>query len=156
MVGVRTLAQSEKGKLYLSGKVVNEKRRGLESTIYIFKDEVLVQEILTSKIGKFELEVSMQDSVAFVVYAEGYVTKTIVIDSRVHPSKQKKDHVFACFIDLYPVGRVPSHIDLKRPVGKIKYEGGQFIYDPVFTKERNEKLKEFVKERRAMKVRESK
>ena len=99
MVGVSALAQSEKGTLYLSGKVVNEKRRGLESTIYIFKDEELVQEIPTSKIGKFELEVSMQDSVAFVVYAEGYVTKTIVIDSRVHPSKQKKDHVFACFID---------------------------------------------------------
>lgn len=145
---------SQIGKLYLSGKVVNEKKRGLESVIYVYKNKKLLAEYPTSGIGKFAFEVNMQDSVAFVVYAEGYVSKTVVISTAIHESKQKKDYDFPCFIDLYPVGRIPSPVDLDRPVGRIQYHGGQFIYDPEYTKESNEKLKEFIRERKDLKIRE--
>ena len=151
-----TFAQvtGEVGKLYLSGKVVNENKRGLESTFYVYKNRKLLGEYSTSGIGKFAFEVNMQDSVAFVVYSEGYVSKTYVVSTQIHESKQKKDHAFPCFIDLYPVGRIPSPVDLDRPVGRIQYHGGQFIYDPDFTKESNEKLKEFIRERKDLAIKE--
>ncbi|GAB5538029.1 MAG: hypothetical protein Salg2KO_01320 [Salibacteraceae bacterium] len=150
------IAQSQKkiGVLFLSGKVVNESKRGQESTIYIYKNRALVDEFQTTRIGKFTYEMPMQDSVALVVNSDGYVSKTLIISTKIHPARQSKDHVFPFFMDLYPIGRIPSHIDLDRPVGKIKYRGGQFIYDTDFTEESNELLKEFIKERKRMKVRE--
>lgn len=146
----------EVGTLYMSGKVVNENRRGQESTIYIYKRQEMVEEIQTTKIGKFTIDVKMQDSVALVIFSEGYVSKTLIVSTKIHPAKQKKDHAFPFFVDLYPVGNVPAPIDLERPVGKVMYQGGQFIYDTEFTKESNDLLKEFVKERRQMRVREIK
>lgn len=143
------------GTLYLTGKIVN-KKRGLESEVFIYRNQELVTTVPTSKIGKFNFDLSIQDSIALVIFAEGYVSKTLIISTKIHPAKQKKDHAFPSFVDLYPVGRVPAPIDLDRPVGRINYQGGQFIYDTGFTKESNEKLKEFVKERRQMRVREIK
>ena len=145
---------SEVGVLFLTGKVVDENKRGLESTIYVYRNKELAYQFETSRIGKFNVDVKMQDSVAIVVYSPGYVSKTIAVSTRVHPSRQKRDHVFPFFIDLYPVGKIPSHIDLERPVGKILYRGGQFIYDSEFTKRANLELKEFVRERKDLRVRE--
>lgn len=150
-----TLAAQEKkvGELYLSGKVVDENKRGKEATIYIFKNGIKLDEIYTNKIGKFQFQVALQDSVAFVVYADNYVSKTVFIDARVPQTKEKADYNFPFFIDLYPVRGVPSNIDLKRPVGKIIFSGTQFIYDIEFTKAQNERLKEFVRERKELRVR---
>jgi hypothetical protein len=89
-----------------------------------------------------------------VIFADGYVSKTLIISTKIHPAKQKRDHAFPFFVDVYPVGRVPAPIDLDRPMGRINYQGGQFIYDTKFTEESNDKLKEFVEERRQMRVRE--
>ncbi|GAB4377202.1 MAG: hypothetical protein Kow0075_05330 [Salibacteraceae bacterium] len=156
---MRLLAQeqSEKpkyGKLYLSGKVVDERRRGLSSTVYVYRGKELINTVTTSRIGKFSIDVPMMDSIAFVVYSEGYVSKTIVVSTYVHPKRADSDYAFPFFIDLYPVGRTPSHIDLDRPVGKISFMGGQFVYDADFTKQANEELKEYVKERKNLRVRE--
>jgi hypothetical protein len=144
------------GTLYLSGKVVNENKRGLKSTIYVYKGTELIKEFPTTKIGKFNLDVVMQDSITLVIYEAEHVSKTILGSTKIHPAKQKKDHMFPFFIDLYPVGRIPSHIDLDRPVGKIIYAGGQFVYDVGVTKAANDELKEYIKERRQMKVRNEK
>lgn len=144
---------SEKGELKLSGKVVNENKRGQESVIYVYRQRELIKEVPTSRIGKFEFEVPLQDSVAFVVFSDGYVSKTVVVSAEVPKRREKEKFIFPFFIDLYPVGRIPSHIDLDRPVGKITFAGTQFVYDIAFTKESNEKLKEFVRERKNMRVR---
>ena len=138
----------EIGTLSLTGKIVNEKKRGLEFAVYIYKNQELVKTVPTSKIGKFNIDFDMQDSVALVIFADGDVSKTLIISTRIYPAKQKKDHAFPFFADLYPVGRVPASIHLDGPVGRINYQGGQFIYDIRFTKESNDKLKEFIKERR--------
>ena len=143
----------EIGTLSLTGKIVNEKKRGLEFAVYIYKNQELVKTVPTSKIGKFNIDLDMQDSLSLVIFADGYVSKTLIISTRIHPAKQKKDHAFPFFVDLYPVGRVPGPIHLDRPEGRINYQGGQFIYDNRFTKESNDKLKEFIKERRQMWVR---
>lgn len=151
-----TQSQEKKiGTLYISGKVVNEKKRGLESTVYIYRDKKQVKEVPTSKIGKFNVDLDMQDSVALVFFCDGYVSKTVVISTKIHPAKQHKSYDFPFFVDLYPVGRVPAPIDLERPVGRVNYQGGQFVYDNKFTEEKNDDLKEFVKERRQLKVRET-
>lgn len=143
----------EVGSLFLSGKVVNEKKRGLEAKIYIYKGGDIIDEFQTTRIGKFDYEMPMQDSVALVIYAQGDVSKTLIITTKIHPARQSKDHLFPFFMDLHPIGRVPAHIDLERPVGRIKYFGGQFVYDNKFTEESNEDLKEFIKERKRLKVR---
>jgi len=142
------------GMIYLSGKVVNESRRGMDATIYVYKNGNRIEEFFTSRIGKFEFSYPLQDSVAFAVFAEGYVSKTVFIDTHVPLNKQKSDYNFPFFIDLYPVGNTPSSIDLKRPVGKVIFSGTQFIYDIDFTKQQNERLNEFVRERRDLKIRE--
>ena len=142
------------GMIYLSGKVVNESRRGMDAAIYVYKNGNRIEEFFTSRIGKFEFSYPLQDSVAFVVYAEGYVSKTVFIDTHLPMNMQKSDYNFPFFIDLYPVGNTPSSIDLKRPVGKIVFSGTQFIYDIDFTEQQNERLKEFVRERKDMKIRE--
>jgi len=127
-VGLQVNAlRQELGTLYMSGKVVNENRRGQESMIYGYKNHEVVKEIPTSKIGKFAIDVKMQDSVALVIFSEGYVSKTLIVSTKIHPAKQGKDYAFPFFVDLYPVGRVPAPIDLDRPVGKVMYQGGQFI-----------------------------
>lgn len=141
------------GVLTLSGKVVDENKRGMESTIYVYRDKELIKEVPTSRIGKFIFDVNLQDSVAFVVFSEGYVSKTVIVSGAVPERRQEELFTFPFFIDLYPVGRVPSNIDLDRPVGKIMFSGTQFVYDIDFTKESNAKLKEFVKERKNLKVR---
>ena len=127
-------SQSNKklGKLLLSGKVVNEKKKGLESKIRIYRSTEFIDELETSRIGKFQFEVDLNDSIAFVVMAENYVSKTVFVDTKVND---------------------PSHEDLERPVGKIRFSGSQFIYDLDFTKKANLRLKEFVKERKNPKVR---
>jgi hypothetical protein len=135
------------GMVYLSGKVVNESRKGMAAAIYDYKNGNRIEEFFTSGIEKFEFSYPLQDSVAFVVYSEGYVSKTVFIDTHVPLNKQKSDYNFPFFIDLYPAGNKPSSIDLKRPVGKIVFSGTQFIYDIDFTKHQNERLKEFVRER---------
>ncbi len=148
-------SQSNKklGKLLLSGKVVNEKKKGLESKIRIYRSTEFIDELETSRIGKFQFEVDLNDSIAFVVMAENYVSKTVFVDTKVNDRKKHQSFVFPFFIDLYPVGRIPSHEDLERPVGKIRFSGTQFIYDLDFTKKANLRLKEFVKERKNPKVR---
>lgn len=143
-----------RGRLYLTGKVVNENKRGLESTIMIFRGKNKIDEFSTNRIGKFERAIELQDSLAMVVYAENYVSKTIYINSFVPLAKLKYDFAFPFFIDVYPIGRTPSNIDLGRPVGKIIFSGTQFIYDIEFTKAQNERLKEFVRERKDLKIRE--
>ena len=115
------------GNVYLTGKVVNEKKRGMEASIYIFKDGYKLEEFSTSKIGKFEFPMPLQDSVAFVFLADGYVSKTIFLDARVPLNKQKSDYNFPFFVDLYPVGRTTTPVDIKRSVGKIVFSGTQFI-----------------------------
>ena len=69
------------------------------------------------------------------------------MNTKIHPARQLKGYLFPFFMDLYPIGRGPAHIDLERPVGKIIYFGGQFIYDTKFTEESNEDLKEFINEK---------
>lgn len=142
------------GMIYLSGKVVNESRRGMEADIYVYRNGNRIEEFKTTRIGKFEFTYPLQDSIAFVVFAEGYVSKTIFIDTHLPINKQKSDYNFPFFIDLYPVGNTPSSIDLKRPIGKIIFSGTQFIYDIDFTKLQNDRLQEFVRERRDMRIRE--
>lgn len=141
------------GVLYLSGKVVDENKRGLPSYIYVYKNREVTQKLETSKLGKFEIPVPLQDSVAFVVYSNGYVSKTVLVNTLVPGKKEKEDYIFPFFIDLYPVGKTPSHIDLDRPVGKILFSGTQFVYDINFTKASNEMLKEFVRERKDLNIR---
>lgn len=141
------------GKLYLSGKVVNETNRGMQSKIQVFKKGEMINEFETNGIGKFEFSVALQDSMVFAVISEGYVSKTIWVDTRVAKMKQESDYRFPFFIDLYPIGRVPSNVDLDRPVGQILFSGIQFVYDTHFTKEANERLKEYVKERKGLRVR---
>jgi hypothetical protein len=146
--------KAEIGTLFLTGKIVDEKKRGLESKIYDYTHQELVKTVPNSKIEKFNIDLDMQDPVALVIFADGYVSKTLIISTKIHPAKQKRDHAFPFFVDVYPVGRVPAPIDLDRPMGRINYQGGQFIYDTKFTEESNDKLKEFVEERRQMRVRE--
>ena len=143
----------DKGDLLLSGKVVNEHKRGLESTIMIFRGKDKVDEFQTSGIGKFQTKVPLQDSLALVVYAEDYVSKTVFINTFVPQAWQTSKFLFPFFIDLYPVGRTPTNIDLSRPVGKVIFSGKEFIYDIEFTKRQNEELKEFVRKRKDMKIR---
>ncbi|MEQ9188436.1 MAG: hypothetical protein RLP15_11925 [Cryomorphaceae bacterium] len=141
------------GKLYLRGKVVNEKKKGIEASIFLYKNALRIDSFTTNRIGRFEFYIPLQDSMAFVVYAKDHVSKTVFVDSRI-PEEEKADEFrFPFFIDLYQVQKVPSNFDLERPVGKIIYSGSQFIYDIDFTKEQNERLKEFVRERRELKVR---
>lgn len=147
------LAQ-QKGGLLLSGKVVDERKRGMESTIMVFRGREKIDEFVTTRIGKFETTVPLQDSLALVVYAHDYVSKTVFINSFVPVAYTATDFAFPFFIDLYPIGRTPANIDLSRPVGKVIFSGSQFIYDIEFTKKQNEKLKEFVRERKDFKVRE--
>lgn len=149
------IAQSEKklGKLLLTGKVVNEKKKGLQAKILIYRSSEFIDELETSRIGKFQFEADLNDSVAFVVIADNYVSKTVFVNTLVNERKQHQSFVFPFFIDLYPVGRIPSHVDLERPVGKIRFAGTQFIYDLDFTKKANMRLKEFVKERKNLKIR---
>lgn len=146
-------AQKPVADLLLSGKVINEKKSGLESTVMIFRGKKKINEFSTNKIGKFETKVPLQDSLALVVYSENYVSKTVFINSFVPKAYESSSFAFPFFIDLYPIGRTPSNIDLSRPVGKIIFSGNQFIYDIEFTKKQNELLKEFVRERKDMKVR---
>jgi hypothetical protein len=141
------------GNLYLSGKVVNESNRGMQSKIQVFKKGELINEFETNGIGKFEFAVALQDSMVFAVTSQGYVSKTIWVDTRVTKMKQESDYRFPFFIDLYPLGRIPSNVDLERPVGQILFSGIQFVYDTHFTEEANERLKEYVKERKGLKVR---
>jgi hypothetical protein len=143
----------QEGKLYLNGKVVDENKRGLESTIYLYKNGARIDSVPTSRIGRFTFSIDLLDSIAFVTYANGYVSKTVFVDGRLPLKLTNADYIFPFFIDLYPVGSVPSHIDLERPVGKIIFSGTQFIYDIEFTERQNERLKEFVRERRDLKVR---
>lgn len=143
----------KRGTLLLSGKVVDENKKGLQSKIQAYRNREKVNEISTSKIGKFQLALMNQDSVAFVVVAGGHVSKTIVVTTRVPEKKEKEDFLFPFFVDLYPVGKTPSYVDLDRPVGKIKFSGIQFIYDLDYTKKANADLKDFVKERKDLKVR---
>lgn len=115
------------GNLYLTGKGVNEKKRGMQATIYLYKEHIRIDSFNTSRIGRFEFFTPLQDSLAFVVLAEDYVSKTVFVDARVPNHKKDDDYNFPFFIDLYRVGRVPSNIDLERPVGKIIFAGSQFI-----------------------------
>ena len=110
---------TELGTLYLSGKVVNENKRGMETEIYVYRNGKRSDAFKTSRIGRFEFGIPLQDSVAFVVIAEEYVSKTVFVDARVPENDEDKDYRFPFFIDLFPVGNIPSNIDLKRPVGKI-------------------------------------
>lgn len=144
---------SSAGKLYLKGKVVNEKKKGMEAAIYLYKNAVRIDSFATNRIGRFEFSIPLQDSVAFVVHAKDHVSKTVFVDSRIPEEVKVDEFRFPFFIDLYQVQKVPSNFDLERPVGKIIYSGSQFIYDIDFTKEQNERLKEFVRERRELKVR---
>jgi hypothetical protein len=146
--------EKELGKLYLTGKVVDERKRGISSVIHLYKNGKMIEEFETNRIGRFQFSIPLQDSVAFVVITEGHVSKTVFVDANVPEHKQYSDYNFPFFIDLYPIGRVPAHVDLNRPVGKIIFSGSQFIYDIKFTKQQNEMLKEFVRERKDMKVRE--
>lgn len=147
-------AQDEKGELLLSGKVVNENKRGMQSTIMVFSGKEKVDEFETNWIGKFETKVPLQDTFAMVVYAPNYVSKTVFVNTEVQQDWERSDYAFPFFIDLYPVGRTPSNIDLSRPVGKIIFSGKQFIYDIQFTERQNKMLKEFVRERKDIKVRD--
>lgn len=147
---------TKKGTILLSGKVVDENKKGLQSTIKVFRNRDLVNEIPTSKIGKFQIALTLQDSVSIVVVQDGYVSKTLVVSTKVPVKKEREDFLFPFFIDLYPTGKAPSYVDLDRPVGKIKYSGVQFIYDIEYTKKANEQLKEFVRERKDLKIQEYK
>lgn len=148
-------AQSDQiGYLYLNGKILNEKKRGQESTIQVFKNRELIDEIQTSSIGKFEFKIALQDSITFAVVSEGYVSKTVLVDTEVPFSKQSSDYNFPFFIDLYPIGRITENVDLDRPVGQILFSGVQFVYHIQYTKRANQRLKEHVSERKHMKVRE--
>lgn len=157
LLGLFTTAYAQKekeiGKLYLSGKVVNEKKRGMLSKVLLYQGEEKIKEIETTKIGKFNLNVPLNDTFALIVLVDGYISKTVYVNTTVSERKKHEDFLFPFFIDLYPVGRTPAHPDLDRPVGKIIFSGTQFIYDIAFTKEANSALKEFSKERRNLKVR---
>ncbi len=148
------LSAQDKGDLLLSGKVVNENKRGMEATIMLFRGKEKIDEFQTNIIGKFQTNVPLMDSIALVVYAQDYVSKTVFINTFVPVTYQTTDFAFPFFIDLYPIGRTPANIDLSRPVGKVIFSGAQFIYDIEFTKKQNEQLKEFVRERKDLKVRE--
>jgi hypothetical protein len=150
------MAQEKKnyGMLMLSGKVVDETKKGVESRVLVYRGSEKLHDFKTSKIGKFSYNVFNQDSVSVVFLADGYVSKTIVVSTRVPVKKERESAMFPFFIDLYPVGKVPSYADLNRPVGRIKFSGIQFIYDMEFTKKSNADLKEFVNERKELKIKE--
>jgi hypothetical protein len=149
-----TASAQETGDLLLSGKVVNENKRGMEATIMLFRGKEKIDDFQTNIIGKFQTTVSLMDSIALVIYAEDYVSKTVFVNTFVPVTYATSDFAFPFFIDLYPIGRTPANIDLSRPVGKVIFSGAQFIYDIEFTKRQNEQLKDFVRERKDLKVRE--
>ncbi len=154
LLSTHVLAQlPDVGNLYMSGKVINQRKRGIQSEIYLYKNSVRIDRFETNKIGRFEFFLPLQDSLAVVIYKDGYVSKTIYVDSRVPLERKNEDYHFPFFIDLYKVDNVPSNIDLERSVGKIIFAGTQFIFDYDFTKRQNELLEEFVREKREMKVR---
>ena len=75
----------------MSGKVVNEKKRGLKSTILVYQNKELIEQIETSGIGKFQFSVKLNDTIAFVVLAEDYVSKTVFVNTLVPDKKLKQD-----------------------------------------------------------------
>ena len=141
------------GELHLHGKVVDERKKGLPATIHIYKQGELIEQFETSRIGRFQYSMDLQDSLYLVVQAPQFVTKTIFINASMADSRANQDYAFPFFMDLYPVGKTPSYIDLDRPVGRIIFSGVQFIYDIEYTNQQNQDLKEFVRERRDLKVR---
>ncbi|NQV52880.1 MAG: hypothetical protein HQ500_06835 [Flavobacteriales bacterium] len=154
LISTNALAQlPDVGNLYMSGKVINQRKRGIQSEIYLYKDSVRIDRFETNKIGRFEFFLPLQDSLAIVIYKDGYVSKTIHVDSRVPLERKNENYDFPFFIDLYQVDNVPANVDLERSVGKIIFAGTQFIFDYDFTKRQNKLLEEFVRERKEMKVR---
>lgn len=151
-LAAQLVAQAPVGSLTLSGKVVDEEKRGIESVIRLYRNREVVSEVVTSKIGKFQLKLALSDSVTFVVMSEGYISKSVVVSSHLPAKAPRNEYIFPFFIDLYPVGKTPTHVDLDRPVGKIMYSGDQFIYDIEFTTAANAELKEFTRERKDLKV----
>ncbi|MDA9267606.1 hypothetical protein N9P66_04465 [Salibacteraceae bacterium] len=143
--GLSSYAQvPDVGNIYLTGKMVNESRKGMEASISVCKKGYKIETFPTSRIGRFEFPMPLQDSLAYVVMAEGYVSKTILLDARVPLGKQKADYNFPFFVDLYPVERTPTPVDIKRPIGKIIFSDTQIICNIDFTKLQNERLKAFV------------
>lgn len=141
------------GNLHLNRRVVNERKDGMEATIFLYQNNIRIDSFQTNRIGRFEFFIPLQDSVIMVAYKDGYVSKTVYVDSRVPNDQKDPDYLYPVFIDLYPTDRIPSNIDLNRPVGRIIFSGTQFIYDVDFTKEQNRLLREFVNERKSMRVR---
>lgn len=136
----------------ISGKVMDENQKGMQSEVRVFKDGMEMKRITTSSIGKFDIELPLNDSLYLSVTSDGYVSKTVLADTHVPDKKTDKDYQFPCFIDLYPVGDVPTYVDLERPVGKIVFEGRQFVYDLAFTQKANRNLRQFINERKKMNV----
>jgi hypothetical protein len=137
---LRAREDREAGVLCLTDKVVDENKRGSESTIYVYRNKKLDCQFETSHIGKFNVDVKTHN--LFFVWKDAPV------------SLRPLGLVFPFFIDLYPFGKSPSLIDLERSVGKILDRVGQFIYDSEFTKKANLELKKFVRERKDLRVRD--
>ena len=143
--GLSSYAQvPDAGNIYLTGKMVNESKKGMEASISVCKKGYKIETFPTSRTGRFEFPIPLQDFWAFVVMAEGYIFKTIFLDARVTIGKQKADYNFPFFVDLYLVERTPTPVDLKRPIRKIVFSDTQVIYNIDFTKLQNERLKAFV------------
>lgn len=122
----------EKGKLEVSGRIKNEKKKSLDSSLVTIKDSSgrkILHEYYTNEKGKFKFSLDYDEKVRVFFEHDGYVTMFGTFDTKVPSSKVYKNLYYeATIVLLNDSSNFNKQTAKVEPFMKVAYNSGFEIF----------------------------
>ena len=122
----------EKGKLEVSGRIKNEKKKSLDSSLVTIKDSLgrkILHEYYTDEKGKFKFNLDYDEKVRVFFEHDGYVTMFGTFDTKVPSSKVYKNLYYeATIVLLDDSSNFNKQTAKVEPFMKVAYNSGFEIF----------------------------
>lgn len=129
------MAQGEKRILRFGGNVYDNSEKAENVTVSLYDGNYLVSEDVTSRNGKFSIDLAKNKHYTVQFDKEGYMTKRIVIDTELGSDGKENVKTFKFDVGLIKRESGKDYSILDFPIAIIKYhaESNQFFYDSKYT-----------------------
>lgn len=116
-------------------------------TISLYERNDVISSYTTSKNGQFVLDLERNKYYIVEFSKEGYVTKRVLIDTRIESDSLNPKDEFN--FDVFLIKSKPnvdySVLDFPMAIIQFQYNKERFDFDPKYTKQRHSEQKEFMK-----------